>query len=266
MMNYQSFTSLNDIKNCVNGFTYRNGGVASLPFGNQHMGLLSFHHQEAAWHNIVHLIKQVAPCGDLKAVVATEQIHQDHLEHFQLETATGVQKDGYNLHVLKGTDGVFTMDKQVLLLTFYADCTPVYFVDANKGAIGMVHSGWKGTALNIATKGLRFMQETFGSQLTDISVVIGPSASVCCYEVDEVVFSHFPEHAHCFKSTTPGHYLMDMKRIISENLMQAGLTSDQIEISSNCTLCQPTLYFSHRGESGNTGRMAAFLMLHDSNV
>ncbi len=261
MMNYQSFKSLNDNENCVNGFTYRNGGVASLPFGDQHMGLLSFHYQEEAWQNIVHLVNQVVPNGGMKAVVATEQIHQDHLENFQLDLSKGEEKNGYNLHVLKATDGVFTAEKNVLLLTFYADCTPVYFLDSVKGVIGMVHSGWKGTALNIAVKGLGFMQKTFGSDLNDIRVVIGPSASVCCYEVDDVVFSHFPEYKHCFSPTSEGHFLMDMKRIIAENLMKTGLTSDQIEISSNCTLCQQERYFSHRGESGNTGRMAAFMML-----
>jgi hypothetical protein len=145
-------------------------------------------------------------------------------------------------------------------MTFYADCTPVYFYDKHLDVMGMVHSGWKGTKLQIANKGLSFMQTEFGSNIEDVQVVIGPAASKCCYEVDQVVFENFPNHAHCFEWVRENHYLMDMKRIIAEDLMSKDLKETQIEISTDCTLCQTELYFSHRREAGNTGRMAAFMM------
>lgn len=262
MIDYQTFGSLSAMPNCIHGFTYRNGdGAHELVFGNQHMGLLSFHYQNEAWDNIKDLVKTLKVDSTIKAIVATEQVHQDQLHAFYGLGAEAIIKDGYPLHILKATDGVFTQEKNTLLLTFYADCTPVYFIDPVTQTIGMVHSGWKGTALKIAVKGLAFMLSAFGASIQNIRVVIGPAASECCYEVDQTVYNHFPSKAHCFKPTREGHYKMAMKQIIYEDLMEAGLTSAQIEVSPNCTLCQQDLYFSHRGENGNTGRMAAFMML-----
>lgn len=262
MICYQTFNSLAVMPNCVHGFTYRNGGgKQQLPFGNQHMGLLSFHYQDEAWDNIRDLIDTLILEHPLKAVVATEQVHQDLLQAYTGKESAMAVKDGYPLHVLKATDGVFTQQKDTLLLTFYADCTPVFFHDPVTQTIGMVHSGWKGTALKIAVKGLVFMQEHFGAAAENIRVVIGPAASACCYEVDQTVYDHFPNHAHCFQPTRPSHYKMAMKQIILEDLLAAGLRQEQIEVSPDCTLCQQDKYFSHRGEGGNTGRMAAFMML-----
>ena len=262
MIRYQTFNALTTMPNCIHGFTYRNGGgVHELPFGNQHMGLLSFHYQNEAWDNIRDLVDTLNVQESVEAIVATEQVHQDSLHAFNGSEEVAALKDGYPLHILKATDGVFTQEKNVLLLTFYADCTPVYFQDPVTQTIGMVHSGWKGTALKIAVKGLGFMQDRFGALPEHIRVVIGPAASACCYEVDQTVMDHFPNHAHCFEMTRQGHYKMAMKQIIYEDLLEAGLSPDQIEVSPNCTLCQQDLYFSHRGEAGNTGRMAAFMML-----
>lgn len=260
-MTVQIFDQFKAYDNCVHGFTYKEGGVSVLPFGSQHMGVLSFHYQEEAWENVKHLIQSLALSP--AAVVMTEQIHQDHLVNFKLGDSEGALKDGYSLHVLHNSDGVFTKEKNVLLMTFYADCTPVYFLDAKINAIGMVHSGWKGTKLNIACKGLQFMQSQFGSELSDLKIVIGPSAGACCYEVDQFVFDQFFEYPTYFKATTEGHYLMDTKGIIAKELMAYGILEDQIEISPDCTICQSAQYFSHRRDQGITGRMAAFMLLKE---
>lgn len=258
-MNYDMFSSFEKEQGLIHGFTHRNGGVIETKFGNQHMGLLSGAETDAAWENI----KALSQSFELpvKAIVMTEQIHKDSIQSFSLDKAQLEYKDNYAFSVLKSTDGVFTNEKSVLLMTFYADCTPIYFYDAEKSVIGMVHSGWRGTAQRIAVKGVKHMMSQYQSSLKDIKVVIGPSASLCCYEVDDFVKEHFEKDEAFFIPTTPGHYKMDLKGINQKMLLACGLSEDQIEVSSHCTLCETQTYFSYRNESGKTGRMAAFMML-----
>ena len=265
-MSFKTFEKLKVYSELIHGLTYKTGGVAELPFGDQHMGVLSCHYREQAWENIKHLMAHLNLEREVKALVCTEQVHRDHLVNFDLinqipSTEGKFIESELPVYVLSETDGVFTHKKNCLLMTFYADCTPVYFYDPKKQACGMVHSGWKGTALKIAVSGAQFMVAEFESKLEDLVIVIGPSASKCCYEVDETVLSAFQNHLDCFEKTRPGHYKMDMKTIIQKDLMAIGILENQIEISADCTLCQPELYFSHRRDAGNTGRMAAFMML-----
>lgn len=260
-MSFKRFDTLNQWSNLLHGFTYRNGGLVDLPFGNQHMGLLSCHYRDEAWENVKHLIENLSPINPVEALVCTEQVHKDDLVNFKLETQHPEMRDGLPVYVQAGTDGVFTKEKNTLLMTFYADCTPVYFYDPKNNACGMVHSGWKGTALKIAVKGVAFMTAEFGSAIEDLVVVLGPGAGKCCYEVDRMVYNAFPDHKDCFEPTTPDHYLMDLKGIIQKDLLSIGLRENQIEVSPDCTLCQREDYFSYRIENGNTGRMAAFMML-----
>lgn len=260
-MKYKTFNLLNAQENLIHGFTYRNGGVVELPFGNQHMGILSIHHREEAWENVKHLIEEVDGTHQVMALVCTEQVHKDELVNFKANPVVAIEKEGLPVYVQTATDGVFTTEKNTLLMTFYADCTPVYFYDPVNEACGMVHSGWKGTALKIAQKGVRFMEEVFKSRPEDLLVVLGPSAGKCCYEVDSAVYNAFPDHEDCFEPTRPDHFLMDLKGIIVKDLIQVGLSAHQIEVSPDCTLCHREEYFSYRKENGNTGRMAAFMML-----
>lgn len=260
-MNYKTFGLLNQYSDVIHGFTYKNGGIVELPFGNQHMGLLSFHFQDEAWENIKHLIQTLDTDLKPKNLVFTEQIHQDHLINFESTDYKKTVKDGYDIYIIKSTDGVFTTQTETLLMTFYADCTPIFFYDPILKVIGMVHSGWKGTKLKIASQGILFMTKTYGSKISDLKVVIGPAASACCYEVDQLVYEQFLDYPHCFKQSREGHYLMDMKRIIHDDLIQTGLLDSQIEVSEECTICKSEAYFSHRRDQGNTGRMAAFMLI-----
>ncbi len=258
MIQYQTFDKLNKF-GVTHGFTVRNGNGISLSYGNQHMGVLSRSDREVAWENVLDLMQQLS--SNLKDIVITEQIHEDQLCDFQrLERRPSVHKD-VHVYELKGTDGVFTKEKNVLLMTFYADCTPIYFYDSAQHIVGMVHSGWRGTAKRIVEKGISFMKETYQTRIEDLQLVIGPSAGSCCYEIDDAVKSQFPNYESFFTPTREGHYLMDIKGINKAIILEQGLLESQVEMSQACTLCQTQSYFSFRRENGHTGRMAAFMML-----
>lgn len=88
-------------------------------------------------------------------------------------------------------DGQITDKKDIILLAYGADCTPVYLADIVNHAIGLVHSGWKGTLNSISSDALRLMKDTYGTRPEDVIAVIGPSISSKNYEVGADVAEHF---------------------------------------------------------------------------
>ncbi|MCM1441286.1 MAG: polyphenol oxidase family protein, partial [Roseburia sp.] len=80
-------------------------------------------------------------------------------------------------------DGLITNEPGVCLVTTYADCVPLYFADTVNKAIGLSHSGWRGTVGNIAKATLDLMTKEFGTKPCDVRVFIGPSICRSCYEV-----------------------------------------------------------------------------------
>src|SRR5690606_37688958 len=90
-----------------------------------------------------------------------------------------------------GVDGLVTNLSDVPLMTIFADCVPIFFVDFVKKAIGVSHAGWKGTRLKIGQKTVQTMIDEYGSNPGEIIAVIGPSIGKCCYEVDDFVVEKF---------------------------------------------------------------------------
>lgn len=86
----------------------------------------------------------------------------------------------------------------LVLSTFYADCVPLYVVDPVHRAIGMSHSGWRGTAARMGAVTLSAMQEAYGTRPEDVVCAVGPSICKDCYEVSADV-------ADIFAEEFPGH-------------------------------------------------------------
>ncbi|HEX4638665.1 MAG TPA: polyphenol oxidase family protein [Chthoniobacterales bacterium] len=133
-----------------------------------------------------------------------------------------------------GCDGLITNQREIALGIHVADCGAVYIVDPTTPAIGLVHSGKKGTEQAIAPNAIRQMHERFGSEPGNLIVQISP----------------------CIR---PPHYEIDFAANIVEQCRTAGVK--QIYAASECTACDTTRYYSYRAEKGKTGRMLALLGL-----
>ena len=155
------------------------------------------------------------------------------------------------------SDGAITDIKGVLLTSMHADCTPLFFYDSVRGAIGMVHSGWKGTAKEIGAVASLKLQEVYGCDPKNIYVHIGPSISKCCFEVDKDVFDQFKSPSYTFKG---GKYYIDLKEYNQRMLIRTGIPSENITISPHCTCCEPELFCSYRAD-GTKLRMGAGIVL-----
>jgi YfiH family protein len=175
------------------------------------------------------------------------------------------------------TDGVITDVKGVLLTTVHADCLPVWLYDEEHHAIGLVHAGWRGTLAGIAPKAVKLMQENYGSDPAKMKAAIGPGISMCCFETGPEVIEAFSEvwdFADYYAETAEEHfgddeipesaegkYYIDLKGINTEELLEAGLQLENIEISRHCTHCEPETFASYRREGGTYMRMGAGICL-----
>jgi purine-nucleoside/S-methyl-5'-thioadenosine phosphorylase / adenosine deaminase len=184
-------------------------------------------------------------------------------------------------------DGVVTDLRGVALGILTADCFPVLLVDTKKKAVGAFHAGWRGTVKRIVEKGVGIMRMEFGSRPEDIHAAIGPGIQNCSFEVGEEVeerfHSQFEYAAELFhrvqesdavrerypmlfmNQRAPGHgdpcikLHLDLREANRRQLLAAGVPEANITALKDCTVCQPRKFFSHRAESGKTGRQMALV-------
>jgi copper oxidase (laccase) domain-containing protein len=135
---------------------------------------------------------------------------------------------------IAGVDALVTADPGVLLGIHVADCGAIFFVDARSGALGLAHSGKKGTEANILAATVARMATQFGSRPADLWVALAP----------------------CIR---PPAYEIDFAAEIGRQALAAGVPAAQFCDSGQCTASDPERFYSYRLEMGKTGRMLALL-------
>lgn len=165
------------------------------------------------------------------------------------------------------TDGMVTDVPGICLVTFYADCVPLFFVDPVHRAIGLSHSGWRGTVGKIGRVTLELMKERYGTEPREVVAAIGPSICQECYEVSVDVIERFRENfdrrlwSELFYEKEDGKYQLDLWRANQAVLMEAGVCREKIAVTNLCTHCNPEILFSHRSTGDKRGNLSAFLAL-----
>lgn len=159
------------------------------------------------------------------------------------------------------TDGLYTNLDDVVLATFYADCTPLYFISPKHHLIGIAHSGWQGTVKGMMHTFLSHWINDLQITPSDIFIAIGPAISKSAYIVDDTVANNvrsFPyfDATQTLTKLSDTHYKFDGQRLnvmMAENL---NIPLQNILSTSYCTYCDNDLFFSFR-KDGTTGRMLA---------
>lgn len=239
-------------------FTTRIGGVSKGHYASLNLSFKRYDRKEEIYQNF-HRICDVAGFNYYD-LVFSDQVHSDRI------LKVGVQDKGKGLSRksdIVNADGLMTQDKGVPIVTFYADCVPLFFYDRVNKVIALSHSGWKGTALRIAQKTLEAMGKEYGTRPRDCIVAIGPSIGACCYEVGDDVIRYFvdiktPEPV--FKLKGNGKWMLDLPKINYHLFIEAGIPDENITMSGICTSCSEEFY-SYRRDKGITGSMAAFMQL-----
>ena len=204
---------------------------------------------------------------------------QTHTTNVRVVTAEDKGKGVMRERNYTDVDGMITNVPGICLVTSYADCVPLYFVDPVKKAIGLSHSGWRGTVGKIGKNTVQLMQENFGSKPEDLLAAVGPSVCMDCYEVSEDVADAFKEEfgaeisqddsTSCYSwngksilmNRGNGKYQLDLWGANRRVLLDAGILPEHLAVTNVCTKCNPDLLYSHRVMGDKRGNLAAFLSL-----
>ena len=153
----------------------------------------------------------------------------------------------------------------LVLSTFYADCVPLYFVDPVHCAIGLSHSGWRGTVNRMGKATIEAMRREYGSRPEELRCAIGPSICQDCYEVSEDVIEEFEKvfdkkyWNRLFYRKENGKYQLNLWMANKIIFLEAGIPEENISMPNLCTCCNPEFLFSHRASHGKRGNLGAFL-------
>jgi len=157
-------------------------------------------------------------------------------------------------------DALITDRPGITLLIRVADCVPIVLYDPVRRVVAVVHAGWKGTLADIAGATVVRMGTRYGCRARDILAGIGPSIGPCCFVVNEDVASQFqkPLFGDNCVLTDPDGIKVNLPGANRAALLRSGLLPGNVEMAGYCTACSLDIFFSHRGEKGDTGRFGLF--------
>jgi polyphenol oxidase len=213
---FEQFSALNAVGICRHVFTQRIPGIDVSHDKAEALRCLDSAHRE---------IRSAIGMADFPVMTA-EQVHGSKIAI--VDVPGGADKQ------FGGCDGFITKQRKIALGIHVADCCAVYIVHTQTPAIGLVHSGKKGTELGVVTNAIAQMKAHFGSNPADLVVQLSP----------------------CIR---PPHYEVDFAAEIIRQCRSTGVS--QVYDNGVCTACHLDLYYSYRAEKGKTGRMLALLAL-----
>jgi copper oxidase (laccase) domain-containing protein len=212
----ERFPALDVLPDVIHGFTLR---AADIELSHDKMEAL------ARLDGVHREIRKQNGLGDAQFITA-QQVHGNRVALVDAATAAN--------ECFESCDGLITNQRGVCLGIYVADCCAVYLADPVRNAIGLVHSGKKGTEIGIVPNAIKSMADHFGSRVSDLIVQLSP----------------------CIR---PPRYEIDFADEIVRQCRAAGVTA--LYDSGVCTACDLNRYYSYRAEKGRTGRMLAFLAL-----
>ncbi|SCP95432.1 conserved hypothetical protein [Anaerobium acetethylicum] len=244
------------------GFSTRLGGVSRGIWSTMNLSFSRGDQEDDVRENFRRISEALGM--EWRDLVFSDQVHLTEIRKATLEDRGKgiVRNPDY-----EGIDGLITDVPELPLVTFYADCVPLFFVDPVRKAIGLAHSGWKGTVGKIGKRTVEAMTREFGTAPEDLIAAIGPSICADCYEVSEDVAEAFRDaftEEQCSLILTHkgnGKYQLDLWKANEMIMLEAGIRPEKISVTDLCTCCNPELLFSHRATKGKRGNLAAFLCL-----
>lgn len=264
---YIQFKNLSATGIVKHGFSTRKGGVSTGIFSSMNLNFKRGDDPDAVLENY----RRMAAALNMRVedMVLSDQTHTTNV---RVITEEDRGKGILRPQDYSDVDGMITNVPGIVLVTSYADCVPLYFVDPVRKAIGLSHSGWKGTVGHIGQKTVEEMHEVYGSEPKDIVAAIGPSICQSCYEVSDDVAEAFranftaDEAADILLDKGNGKYQLDLWKANWYVLTDAGILPEHLSVTDLCTACHPDLLWSHRKTNGQRGGLSAFLSLIDTSV
>ena len=243
----------------------RLGGVSKPPFDSLNLALHVGDEQADVLANRKKFVQSLG--FKVSDIVTPNQIHGDKIFRVD-ENYRGCGCENY-ADSIPETDALITNTPELPLMLCFADCVPIFFVDAENCAIGLAHGGWKGTLKKIAAKTLLKMKSEFGTRPKNCLIGIAPSIGSCCYEIGGEVIEKckaaFPKNFDELLIERDGKIFLDLWRANVIQFLEVGVPEENIDVAGECTCCESSWYFSYRAAQKNnldrTGRIAALIAL-----
>ncbi len=182
-------------------------------------------------------------------LIQAEQVHGASLaliEHAALSSA-----------VIPGCDALLTRLSGVALIARSADCLPLFVSDPRRGAIGIIHAGWRGLASELPMRVVAAFRHLTASAPAELDVAIGPGIRACCYEVSPDFGGAW---CHPFLAARDGRWYCDLPAAARAQLLACGVRPARLVDSGLCTACALQTWYSLRREGEATGRLSSFIM------
>lgn len=259
---YLEYSMLAETGVVRHGFSTRFGGVSEGCYSSMNLSFTRGDQEEAVRENFRRIGAAIGVrCEDM---VFSQQTHTTNVRVVK-EEDRGM---GFARPLeYKDVDGLVTNVPGICLVTFYADCVPLYFVDPVKKVIGLSHSGWRGTVGKIGKKTVERMESEYGCDPADILAAVGPSICQDCYEVSEEVIQQFQQQFpvsdwdQLFYQKENGKYQLNLWKANERIFKESGIREDHIAVTNICTHCNSDILYSHRTTGDKRGNLAAFLAL-----
>lgn len=283
---YLAFPLLEDLPFIRHMFTTRAGGVSEGVCATLNLSFSRGDKEEAVRENFRRVAEELG--AKEERFVFTDQTHTTNV---RIVTEEDAGKGLTRPKDYRDADGLVTNIPGIVLSVFTADCVPVFLADPVRRAIGLVHSGWRGTAGRIAEKALGIMREQYGTDPADVICAVAPSICQDCYEIsrdvaeifgeafagreDEILTSllqqgaddpvtNYLASAGCSSGQPEDKFHLDLWQANRIVLEEAGVLPSHIAVTDICTCCNPELLFSHRASHGKRGNLGAFMMIAGS--
>lgn len=258
---FLTYNRLSEIDFIRHAFSTKHGGVSTDEWTSMNFAFSRGDNPENVIEN--YKIFSDAVGFDYNSLVTSSQDHNTYVRPVtKNECGIGIWREKDMLSV----DALITNEPNVTLVTHYADCTPLFFVDTVGKAIGLAHAGWRGTVGRIGEEVIKKMTSLYGTNPKDVVVAIGPAISRCCYEVDRDCAENFYnlkdlDNSKFIFPKNEVKYMIDLLETNRQIVMKAGVKEENIVLSDLCTKCNSDLLWSHRATNGHRGTMCAFMCI-----
>lgn len=259
---YLVFPALEETGMVKHAFSTRLGGASKGKFSTMNFTFTRGDNPEHVMENYRRMAEALEV--DMDRMVLSWQTHTTNVRRIEAADAgKGMKKE----RDYQDVDGLITNVAGITLVTFYADCVPLYLLDPVNRAIGLSHSGWRGTVNRMGKATVEAMRREYGTKPEDVIACIGPSICQDCFEVGEEVVQEFRKAfdkrnwAELSYKKGSGKHQLNLWRANQIVFEETGVRRENIHTTDICTHCNPKLLFSHRTAGNERGNLAAFLSL-----
>ncbi len=235
----------------AHGFATRLGGVSLPPWSSLNTG--PGLGDEPA--NVEENLRRVAGEAGVERVFTVRQVHGRKV------IVVGDDSSIESVGALQG-DALVTCRPNVAVGVRTADCVPILLADPTAPVVAAIHAGWRGLVAGVVQAAVRCMVDGFGASTDRMLAAIGPAIGACCFVIGDDVAGRLRAVAPGLVSMRGDRSTAALAEAGRVVLVETGVDEEHVDLLRECTCCEAERYFSHRRDSGVTGRQMSYIMLH----